>query len=99
LRVGEAMQSVVGSSSTGPRRSICLCLNSLALVVEQHMQLKVASLHDAVFHTSSDSDEDHRRDCFETSPDILTGVWFTDKPHMCMYMYTYMCVCVYMWTI
>jgi hypothetical protein len=43
------------------------------------MLLKVASLQDAVFHTPSDTDEGHRTDCFETSPDILTGVWFTDK--------------------
>jgi hypothetical protein len=46
------------------------------------MLLKVASLQDAGFHTSSDHDKDHRTDGFEASPDILTGVWFTDKPHM-----------------
>ena len=90
MRVDEAMQSVVGSSSTGPRRSICLCLNSLALVVEQHILLKVASLQDAGFHTSNDTDEDHRTDCCEASPDILTGVWFTDKPHIYIYIYIYM---------
>ena len=82
------MQSVVGSCSTGPRRSICLCLNSLALVVE-HMLLKVASFQDAVFHTSSDIYEGQRTDCFEASPDILTGVWFTDKPHIYKYIYIY----------
>jgi len=82
------MQSVVGSCSTGPRRSICLCLNSLALVVE-HMLLKVASFQDAVFHTSSDIYEGQRTDCFEASPDILTGVWFTDKPHIYIYIYIY----------
>jgi hypothetical protein len=43
--------------------------------------LKVASLQDAVFHTSSDHGEDHRTDCFEASPDILTGMWLTYNPH------------------
>ena len=74
-------------------------LNSLALVVEQHMLLKVASLQDAVFHTSSDTDKDHRTDCFEASPDILIGVWFTDNPpphtHTHTYIYIYIYIYIY----
>jgi hypothetical protein len=50
--------------------------------VEQRILLKVASVQDAVFHPSSDHGKDHRTNCFEASPDILTGVWFTVKPRV-----------------
>ena len=62
LRVDDTVQNVEGAVEQHPESQSVICRNSLARVLEQHIQFKDGPLQATDFHTSSYHDRDHGTD-------------------------------------